>query len=359
MNGLGDGFASTLFLDAMNRHRGACMQPDEMGSRNLPERKDPATHDHVHRWEPWVRSYLCAQTLISHLDFRVEPEQALVGKTPLSVTLHTLTPAGSRQDLVTLVRPPDALFKEQARKVLDWADLREERIPEILTQIGNTYAFWGALIPLHTERLRYTREVLDAAVQLAMFVEMRFKHELACWRPADYSPQVQPLVTTPGHGSLPSGHCVEAYVIKEVLEGLLGLNDLPASDEKKRLQEQFDRTAERISTNRVIAGLHFPVDNVAGRLLGTTLGRYFVFCCRGTSAKGSDFIGRPRLFKGDKCPAGIEFDPRDADQDLKVDGQVYGFDKGEQFPDTLPAASVLTVLWQSALEELKRLQLAF
>ena len=45
---------------------------------------------------------------------------------------------------------------------------------------------------------------------MSVLVEMRFKHELACWRPADYSFQVQPMITTPGHGSLPSGHCTQS-----------------------------------------------------------------------------------------------------------------------------------------------------
>ena len=61
------------------------------------------------------------------------------------------------------------------------------------------------------------------AIQLAVGIEMRMKHELACWRPVQYSPHVQPMITTPGHGSLPSGHATQAYVVAHVLQTLLGL----------------------------------------------------------------------------------------------------------------------------------------
>jgi hypothetical protein len=328
------------------------MDPGDPMIWQLPERPARGKHLQVHRWEPWVRSYLCAQTLISSLSFTVHdrPDR------PLSVSMQTWVPGmRKRHELVQLVCPPEELFHEQVLKVLDWADLREERIPEVLTQIGNTYAFWGALVPLHTERMRHTREVLDAAVQFAMFVEMRFKHELACWRPVDYSPQVQPMVSTPGHGSMPCGHCVEAYVIKEVLEGLLGFSDVP-SQAQIQLHEQFERTAARISTNRVVAGIHFPVDNVAGRLLGTALGRYFVFLCKGTAKKGSEFVGATRVFSGNTCPPQIEFEPDW--QPLDMLAGVY-HSKASRFPDIEPQDSVLTVLWQAAREELHRLQLPF
>ena len=51
-------------------------------------------------------------------------------------------------EAVTLVRPTRAVFEGQVELVLDYADLRDERGPEVLCQIDSQHAFWGMLIGL-------------------------------------------------------------------------------------------------------------------------------------------------------------------------------------------------------------------
>jgi hypothetical protein len=60
-----------------------------------------------------------------------------------------------------------------------------------------------------------------------------------------------------------------------VLQSLLAAG--PASEMRAQLQ----RLAARIAINRTVAGVHFPIDSAAGRLLGHTLGSYFVHRCQG------------------------------------------------------------------------------
>jgi hypothetical protein len=194
---------------------------------------------------------------------------------------------------------------------------------------------------------------------------MRFKHELACWRPFDFSHQVQPVVTTPGHGTLPSGHCVEAYVIKEVLEALLRID--PRDARQAGLSRQFSRTAARIAVNRVVAGVHFPVDNLAGRLLGTVLGRYFAFCCRAELPRGSP-SWRPAAFLGNKCTGDEEFEP-ERQPLLEPDSQplspaariarpdYYRLEEIPNLENLEPCDSVLRPMWLAAEAELDKLQL--
>jgi hypothetical protein len=78
------------------------------------------------------------------------------------------------------------------------------------------------------------------------------------------------------------GHATQAYAVAHVLTVLLGLK--PAKLAHALAIEQLQRQAARITTNRVIAGVHFPVDSIAGRMLGTALGEYFVGRCLGSAA---------------------------------------------------------------------------
>jgi hypothetical protein len=53
------------------------------------------------------------------------------------------------------------------------------------------------------------------------------------------------------------------------------------------------RQANRIAVNRTVAGVHFPVDSVAGALLGLTLAEYLVNLCAGKQEgyRSCEFIG--------------------------------------------------------------------
>jgi hypothetical protein len=172
-----------------------------------------------------------------------------------------------------LARPSTLFFQRQTRLVQAWGELRLERAPEILSQIDNQFAFVASVTGLHSERHRWTTELLANAIQFTVLTEMQFKHQLACWRPFQYSDQVQPMLTTPGHGAFPSGHSTQAFMLARLLVGILDLNTRAPS-----MAEQLYRQAARIATNRVVAGLHFPADSVAGRMLGHTIAEYIL--CR-------------------------------------------------------------------------------
>lgn len=76
------------------------------------------------------------------------------------------------------------------------------------------------------------------------------------------------MVDVPGHFSWPSGHATQAFMVAELLTALLLRADTQSGESWFEMQQQLWRQAERIATNRVVAGLHFPIDNDAGCLLG-------------------------------------------------------------------------------------------
>ena len=142
---------------------------------------------------------------------------------------------------------------------------------------------------MHPDRTRRTFELINMVLQFCVYVEMRFKHALACWRPVEYNAQVQPMITTPGHGSFPSGHATQVSC------GSLRAEIAAAAQSATlhtKIIDQLDRQAARIATNRVVAGVHFPVDSMAGRMLGVALGEYFVGRCTSTTAAPGRFMGR-------------------------------------------------------------------
>jgi hypothetical protein len=200
---------------------------------------------------------------------------------------------------------------------------------------------------------------------MAVYMEMRFKHELACWRPIDWSAQVQPMITTPGHGSLPSGHCTQSYVVVEVLKALLNIKGTNAGPVSFGLQ--LDRMAARIATNRVIAGVHFPVDNVAGRLLGKVLGEYFVYRCGGAAGKSMPW--HTGQFHGTQFEPNGDFQPFQQAINLggagkASPGQYYQYTQPLDLNGvpTVPGAApegVLQFLWEKAVEECLNLGLLF
>jgi len=176
-------------------------------------------------------------------------------------------------------------------------------------------------------------------LQFCVYVEMRFKHALGCFRPVEYNAQVQPMITTPGHGSFPMGHATQAYAVTFVLKKLLNLN----STTHANIIDQLDRQVARITTNRVIAGVHFPVDSMAGRMLGVALGEYFFARCTNVQT----FASRTFLSPGIDSAATTEFNPFSPTQAGFNDGTFYS--QGQ--PGPISQSTLMPYVWGKAREE--------
>ena len=170
---------------------------------------------------------------------------------------------------MTIAKPKPEDFAAQMPTLRALADLRDDRLPEVLVQMHDILSFFGSIHQLDESQRHWTLELLEAAVRLAVAVEMPIKHGFRAPRPNLFAPAVMPLIQTPPHGSYPSGHACESFFVATVLHRLSATGPTEAAVRSKDL---LFRQAYRLAENRSVAGVHFPHDSLAGALLGCCLG---------------------------------------------------------------------------------------
>ena len=214
--------------------------------------------DSLWRWAPEFRMMAVSAALASRV-------QAL----DRSVWIADRRTADSKR--VLLVELPDSLdhidWRAQADDVLRAAVEREDRLPEILSQATSLWAFFESVSGVSLERAPAYAELVLAAEDWALKLLMLLKHNVAARRPVELSSLVHPVIPTPGHGSLPSGHAALAAFNTELLRLMLYRGGQP------HRVKALDRLARRIAFNRVVAGVHFPLDSQAGYVIGRQLAR--------------------------------------------------------------------------------------
>ncbi|MGL4238298.1 phosphatase PAP2 family protein [Tabrizicola sp.] len=268
----------------------------------------------------------------------------------------------AESDLVSLTPPKPAKIAEQMVEVRTAMDLRADRLPEILAQSDGFMAFFAAQNPFGINRRPHTVHLITALHDTVIAQEQRMKHLCSVARPVDLSPQVQPIIETPGHSAYPSGHATEAFAIAtifaalrlsaggaadaDLIDKILGklspvVEAAPVTDPYILLY----RLAARIADNRTVAGVHYPVDSAHGALLGLGVTLAFVGHCLGGgkaikvpqwAANGNDWKGDFSLKKW--CEA-LEREPNQ---------------RWRSGSATLPEAEswhVLPPLWRAAVAE--------
>jgi membrane-associated phospholipid phosphatase len=343
MAGMG-GAGAGLEADALITSRDGIAGYFDPGKAPRPLKEDQAKN--LELWSTSVQEKIFSFEIASRIGFSSADKQTIQSAWHLAVdaTSGTKPPQARYQPLVSMIRPTKEVFVEQLPYINQYAALRPDRAAEILAQLGAPVAFLGSIVYLQPDRTPWTLKLLDAAYGMTQHVEMRFKHGLACRRPNEFSSQLQPMIPTPGHGTLPSGHATEAFTLASVLWGVLRHADNKVYREAT-WGDQLMRLAARIAINRTVAGVHFPVDSAAGCVLGLTLGHYFVErCCGADEYRAWKFDGS--RFKGD-------FDWRQL-YDVEEAGQKetpFAEGMGTQRLDKDPGSPILEFLWNKAVAE--------
>ena len=121
-----------------------------------------------------------------------------------------------------------------------------------------------------------------------------------------------------------------------------------ASQSGEQYKEQLERLAARIAGNRTVAGLLFPVDSAAGRLLGRALGDFFVARCTGNKLHERGFNGRKFH---DEHGHAIDFDLR-----VSMTDNQSGYYQLMASAGSVAASPLMAFMWGQALTEWQPLQ---
>ena len=334
-SGPGGDAGPPILPEALTQSRAALVGPFLGATIPFKLPPDLDQPDRLGEWDIQQRLQTCSVELLSGLYFASRDDAMTVGFVDLN--LHKL----ERKPVVRLVRPTKEIFASQLELVSNYAELRETRASEIVAQTMPTQVpFWASIIGMQAYRQPWTQALAALALAMTVDVEMRLKHGFCCPRPGTLSPQIQPMVAVPGHGSWPSGHATETFMVATVLQALLQTHKPGA-----RYHEQLQRFAARVAVNRTVAGLHYPVDSAAGRLLGTALGEFFVARCTGGEINKWGFDGH--RFHG-RQGALVDFDLRVS----MTDGS-SGYYTCEPAAWQVTEAPLLAWVWKKAAAEWK------
>ncbi len=197
------------------------------------------------------------------------------------------------QTVVTLKKPSNQFLADnQLHYLRTYADLRGDRLSEIIMQTGDVQSFFALVGYMAPDATKWSLLLNQAIYRLCTALEMPLKHGFDVARPIAMSCKVQPIIQTPGHGSWPSGHATESFTSATLLTRLFYNRAFDPVAEIKAGNELY-RHAERITMNRTVAGVHFPTDSMAGAVMGVTLAEALVRLLDGETETTA------RVYRGD------------------------------------------------------------
>jgi hypothetical protein len=157
---------------------------------------------------------------------------------------------------------PAADLENQVLTILDKAADRDDRFMEIIDQHDAEGAinYWLGMLMIDPARHPATYLLVRIAARIGEAAVMCLKQAYLCPRPSQICPAIVPMLDPPCTPSFPAGHALQARLISKVLDAVDQGHAKPHVPQRALLLNLSDRIAD----NRVIAGLHFPVDNEAG-----------------------------------------------------------------------------------------------
>lgn len=167
--------------------------------------------------------------------------------------------------------------------IIDAAGEREDRFAECFHQqdAEGCISYWMAMLRLDPARQPATYQLIRMARKLGEMIVMCLKDRFNADRPSQICPAIVPMFDPPRTASYPAGHALQSYLISFLLRRVM--RDFPQSprpsesswnDDTNRHQGLF-ALARRVADNRVIAGVHYDIDNEAGFRIALKIDDWF------------------------------------------------------------------------------------
>ena len=282
--------------------------------------KHPALAQKVAAWAPDVVVSLAVSEVMTILRFEA-------GANDFAPARLKVVDVASTQHMVCELTPPaNTSFIETHSlglpSVIGKKGHRKASRNAILSHAANLDLMYMEGLGLGIEQNRHAYLLMLATLSLLHASGQLFKHQFSVPRPHLLAQGVQPTLQVPGHASYPAGHAAQARAVSNLFADLLSL---PPPGGGKTLRDRLIDVADRIADMRVVAGLHYEFDCLAGKALGQSVAS-LLNLLGGRAATAWE----PHTYvAGDASPT-----------------------KAAPTSATLPATPVLTFLWAQAAKEL-------
>ncbi len=223
----------------------------------LPQRPGKK-HDALLELSPEARFTLCLEELLSRLVV-----QGKRGSSPAAVALRA---GETLEPIAVLGTPTEDALREELGQVVAAAAQRKENIDSIVAHHLDLDAFFLDVLRLDEDLYRRSHELIALTTAFVDSVVQRLKYIFDVPRPSELDPRLTTAVLLPRHSSYPGGHAAQSHAVARVLAAL----------GSARVPRNLDKLADFIGYNRVVAGLHYPLDTLAGAALGQLLGDVLV-----------------------------------------------------------------------------------
>jgi hypothetical protein len=203
--------------------------------------------------------YEAARELVNQVKFRKHWDAELQASVYLNEFI--VRNPGWLDELIRAIKEKHELLHqqkgEQLRAVLGMSDEREPRFVEIIDQheAEGALKYWLGMLMIDASSAPAAYELVRVGRRIGEVVVMCLKDHFREPRPSQVCPAIVPMVDPPITPSFPAGHALQSHLISKLVE---------AADRPFAQPALLFRLSKRIADNRIIAGLHYPLDNEAG-----------------------------------------------------------------------------------------------